>query len=108
LDFQLKVGSVNTTVDVVATAAVLQTESATLSNLRGERQIKDLPLNGRNFANLIGLAAGAMPAQTQTLGSPITMKRGVTGFALNGQRFQDNNFCWMGSTTTRITTDWAF
>ncbi|MCA2962404.1 MAG: TonB-dependent receptor [Acidobacteriaceae bacterium] len=92
LDFQLKVGSVNTTVDVVATAAVLQTESATLSNLRGERQIKDLPLNGRNFANLIGLAAGAMPAQTQTLGSPITMKRGVTGFALNGQRFQDNNF----------------
>jgi hypothetical protein len=92
INFDLKVGSVATSVDVQAAVAVLQTESATLSNLRGERQIKDLPLNGRNFANLIGLAAGAMPAQTQTLGSPITMKRGVTGFALNGQRFQDNNF----------------
>jgi hypothetical protein len=92
LIFELKVGSVTTSVEVLAAASVLQTESATLSNLRGERQIKDLPLNGRNFANLIGLAPGAMPAQTQTLGSPITMKRGVTGFALNGQRFQDNNF----------------
>ncbi|MDX1981685.1 MAG: carboxypeptidase-like regulatory domain-containing protein, partial [Bryobacteraceae bacterium] len=92
INFELKVGSVATSVDVQAAVAVLQTESATLSNLRGEKQIKDLPLNGRNFANLIGLAAGAMPAQTQALGSPITMKRGVTGFALNGQRFQDNNF----------------
>jgi len=92
VNFEMKVGSVTTSVDVQATASVLQTESATLSNLRTERQIKDLPLNGRNFANLIGLAPGAMPAQTQTLGSPITMKRGVTGFALNGQRFQDNNF----------------
>jgi hypothetical protein len=92
LSFELKVGAVSTTIDVQAAPAALQTESATLSNLRTERQIKDLPLNGRNFANLIGLAAGAMPAQTQTLGSPITMKRGVTGFAMNGQRFQDNNF----------------
>lgn len=92
VNFELKVGAVTTSVDVQAVSAVLQTESATLSNLRTERQIKDLPLNGRNFANLIGLAPGAMPAQTQTLGSPITMKRGVTGFALNGQRFQDNNF----------------
>ncbi len=92
VDFELKVGAVSTAVDVKDAIATLQTESATLSNLRGEKQIKDLPLNGRNFAGLIGLAAGAMPAQTQTLGSPITMKRGVTGFALNGQRLQDNNF----------------
>jgi hypothetical protein len=71
---------------------VLQTETSTLSNLRSERAIKDLPLNSRNFAQLIGLAAGAMPAQTQQAGSPITMKRGVTGYAINGTRPEENNF----------------
>lgn len=92
IDFELKAGSVRSSVDVPAAGTALETETATLSSLRGEKQIKDLPLNGRNFANLIGLGAGAMPAATQVLGSPITTKRGATSFALNGQRFQDNNF----------------
>ena len=92
VNFDLEVGAVRQSVEVTEAGNLLQTESSTLSNLRSEKAIKDLPLNGRNFAQLIGLAAGAMPAQTQTTGSPITMKRGVTGYALNGQRFQDNNF----------------
>lgn len=92
VDFDLTVGSVTQSVDVQDAAAVLQTETSTLSNLRTERAIKDLPLNSRNFAQLIGLAAGAMPAQTQQAGSPITMKRGVTGYAINGTRLEENNF----------------
>src|SRR5713226_6440433 len=65
LDFDLVVGAVQQSVEVRDVGAVLQTETSTLSNLRTERAIKDLPLNSRNFAQLIGLAAGAMPAQSQ-------------------------------------------
>lgn len=92
LDFELKVGAVLQQVNVEDVAPILQTESATLSNLRTERAIKDLPLNGRNFAQLLQLSAGVMPAQTQQSGSPITMKRGVTGNAVNGTRLEENNF----------------
>ncbi|MGH9673272.1 MAG: TonB-dependent receptor domain-containing protein, partial [Bryobacteraceae bacterium] len=92
LDFDLTVGAVTQTVEVKDAAALLQTETSTLSNFRSERAVKDLPLNSRNFAQLIGLAAGAMPAQSQQAGSPITMKRGVTGYAINGSRLEENNF----------------
>jgi hypothetical protein len=92
VDFSLALGSVSEAILVQAVAPLLQTEDSTLSNFRSEKSIKDLPLNGRNFAQLIGLSAGAMPAQTQQSGSPITMKRGVTGYAVNGQRLEDNNF----------------
>ena len=92
VDFDLVVGAVSETVAVVAVAGTLQTESATLSNLRSEQAVKDLPLNSRNFAQLITLSAGAMPAQSQTTGSPITMKRGAVGASINGTRLEENNF----------------
>ena len=92
VDFNLTVGAVNESVAVKDVVAALQTESATLSNLRSEQAVKDLPLNSRNFAQLITLSAGAMPAQSQTTGSPITMKRGVTGVSMNGTRLEENNF----------------
>jgi hypothetical protein len=92
VDFELRVGAVTQEVTVQELAALLQTETSTLSNLRPERAIKDLPLNGRNFAQLLQLSAGVMPAQTQQGGSPITMKRGVTGNSVNGTRLEENNF----------------
>ncbi|MGH9668328.1 MAG: TonB-dependent receptor domain-containing protein, partial [Bryobacteraceae bacterium] len=92
VDFNLVVGAVTESVKVTEVTGVLQTESSTLSNLRSEKAIQDLPLNSRNFAQLITLATGAMPAQSQSTGSPITMKRGVTGVAINGTRLEENNF----------------
>jgi hypothetical protein len=92
LNFDLTIGAVTETVQVQAVATILQTETSTLSNLRTERSIKDLPLNSRNFAQLIALSASAMPAQSQTTGSPITMKRGTIGYAINGTRLEENNF----------------
>src|SRR5262245_9241408 len=100
LDFELKLGAVTQEVQVVDAMAVLQTESSTLSNLRTEKSIRDLPLNGRNFAQLLQLSAGVMPAQTQTTGSPITMKRGVTGNSVNGMRFEENNYLVDGISNT--------
>ena len=85
---------------MVDVTPVLQTETVTLSNLRTEKTIRDLPLNGRNFAQLLQLSAGVMPAQTQTTGSPITMKRGVTGNSVNGTRLEENNYLVDGISNT--------
>ncbi len=89
-DVSLAVGAETQTVEVQATRAVLQTESSTVSNLRTEEAVKDLPLNGRNFAELVGLGAGTVPAETQITSVPYTMQRGETSFALNGLRYQEN------------------
>jgi len=65
VDFDLTVGALSETVAVKDVAGVLQTDTSTLSNLRSEKAIQDLPLNSRNFAQLITLATSAMPAQSQ-------------------------------------------
>ena len=92
VDFDLSVGAVTEVIEVLDVAPVLQTESATLSNLRTEKAIKDLPLNGRNWAQLILLSTGTQPADTQSQGSPITRKRGVSNASVNGSRSNDNNY----------------
>jgi hypothetical protein len=86
----LAVGSNTETVEVQATAQLLDTESSSVSNLRTEEAVKDLPLNGRNFAELVGLGAGAIPAQTQIATIPYVQQRGSTSFAFNGLRYQEN------------------
>ncbi|WP_180540247.1 TonB-dependent receptor, partial [Nevskia soli] len=89
-DAALQVGNASTTVTVEATNSLLETESSTVSNLRTEEAVKDLPLNGRNFAELVGLGAGAVPAQTQIVSIPYTQQRGPTSYAFNGLRYQEN------------------
>jgi hypothetical protein len=56
VDVVLAVGAAAETIEVQSADAVLETESSTVSNLRTERAVQDLPLNGRNFAELVGLA----------------------------------------------------
>ncbi len=89
-DAALQVGNASTTLTVEATNSLLETETSTVSNLRTEEAVKDLPLNGRNFAELVGLGAGAVPAQTQIVSIPYTQQRGPTSYAFNGLRFQEN------------------
>jgi hypothetical protein len=59
-DFRLPVGSTSETVDVEANVSLVETETATLSSLVAESQMRELPLNGRNFEQLILLAPGAL------------------------------------------------
>jgi hypothetical protein len=63
-DLSLTVGQQNQTVTVSAEAVQVETTSATLSNLVDEKQIADLPLNGRNFDQLILLSPGVQLAST--------------------------------------------
>lgn len=87
----LVVGDTGETVEVHEdAAALLQTETSSISALRTEEAVENLPLNGRSFAGLIGLSAGAVPAHTQIQNIPYTQQRGDTSFAFNGLRFQEN------------------
>jgi hypothetical protein len=89
-DAILTIGQNTQTVTVEATNELLESETSTVSNLRTEEAVKDLPLNGRNFAELVGLGAGVVPAQTQIVSIPYTQQRGPTSYAFNGLRFQEN------------------
>jgi len=55
LDFTLQVGEVSQSVEVSAAASLLQSENATLGNVVTNQSIVQLPLNGRNYVNLVGL-----------------------------------------------------
>lgn len=56
IDFTLQLGQATQTVEVAASAQLLTTESATVGTVIAEKSINDLPLNGRNFLQLVALA----------------------------------------------------
>ncbi len=58
-DATLSPGGVTTTVEVGASAPLLQTQSSDISQLVEARQITEIPLNGRDVYQLLTLAAGA-------------------------------------------------
>ena len=60
VDVQMQIGDVGQTVEVNATAVALQTESATISQAVEGRNVRDMPLNGRNVYNLVALVPGVV------------------------------------------------
>ena len=60
IDFSLQPGNVNETVTVSADVPLLDTTSATLGGTLSNKEINDLPLNGRNYENLLQLRPGVM------------------------------------------------
>ncbi len=63
IDFTLTVGQVTDTVEVSAATTLVNTESSELGQVIEERSVKELPLNGRNFAQLVYLVPGVTPGQ---------------------------------------------
>jgi len=56
IDFTLQVGPVAESIEVTAQAALLNTEDATVGTVIEQRRITELPLNGRNFLQLVSLS----------------------------------------------------
>ncbi len=56
LDFQLQVGAVAQTLEITTGAPLLNTEDATVGTVIENQRIVDLPLNGRNFLQLVALS----------------------------------------------------
>ncbi len=64
----LQVGGINESVNVEASAQVLDTDRATISETIGERAIVDLPLSGRNVWNLASTTPGVLGGLNSDIG----------------------------------------
>ncbi len=83
----LEIGEVTQSLDVEALAPLLQTADSTVGTVIGNRQIEDLPLNGRDYLQLAALSAGTTPGGG--VGVSIGGQSGAqAAFLLDGQ---DNN-----------------
>jgi hypothetical protein len=60
-DFVLTIGDVSQSVEVEGTATTVDTATNSLGWLVGQKQIRELPLNGRNYIQLTLLAPGDFP-----------------------------------------------
>ncbi|MGH9341270.1 MAG: TonB-dependent receptor domain-containing protein [Acidobacteriota bacterium] len=98
IDAGLELGEVTETVQVVASTAQVQSETATVGRVIEEHQIKNLMLNGRNAILLALLKAGVR--RGGAIGDfSFSMNSG--GYAINGSRTQDNLITHDGAVATR-------
>jgi hypothetical protein len=97
----LEVGNVQETVTVEATAAQVDTRSATLQNTVDSKRMVELPLNGRNPADLAllspGVASGA-GNNSGDVGGSNWRPRGQKEITINGSRNNNLRFTLDGGT----------
>src|SRR4051794_11803435 len=63
IDFTLNIGSTSESIDIKATAPLLESSTASVGQLIETRAVSDLPLNGRNFLQLAKLSTGVLEAK---------------------------------------------
>ena len=63
-DVSLTLGEVSEAVQVTATTELVQRSSSELGTVISEKAVADLPLNGRNFTQLLTLTPGVTPVST--------------------------------------------
>lgn len=96
-DVTMKAGAVTETVQVEASPVALDTDSSSVSQLISQKQVDQLPLNGRNFLNLLFIGAGAV----QTNGEQGQMRQGEgNAISINGSRPTSNNYTLDGLVNT--------
>ena len=99
----MKPGAVSESVEVQASAVSLDTDTAAVSQIVTQKQVDQLPLNGRNFVNLLFIGAGAV----QTNGEQGQMRQGEgNAISINGGRPTSNNYTLDGliNTDTALNT----
>jgi Carboxypeptidase regulatory-like domain/TonB-dependent Receptor Plug Domain len=97
VNLQLQVGDVRQSIEVPSDPAVVQITTEDISGLVGERQVKDLPLNGRSYDQLLSLNPGIINYTSQRAGG-IGTSNSVVGnmFSVSGRRPQENLFLLNG------------
>lgn len=97
IDMTLKVGEVTERITVTGEAPIVQSESSAVGTVIENKKILDLPLNGRDFAQLATLTPGAIlrPSQPRTFSRSISV-HGTPGnkteYLLDGISNQDQLF----------------
>jgi hypothetical protein len=96
-DFDLTIGNVSDVVEVESGAVALDTETASMGQVVSQRQVTQLPLNGRNFLQLLFLNGGTV----ETSGEQGTMRQGAgSAISINGARPTSNNYLLDGTSNT--------
>ena len=97
VDLALKPGLVTETLEVTTQAVTLDTDSSDQSTLLSQQQVEQLPLNGRNFMQLLLVSAGAVTVG----GEQGTMRQGEgNAVSINGGRPEGNNYTLDGLVNT--------
>ncbi len=97
VDVKLEVGQVDQTVSVNGNAINIDTTTATLGETIDNARLEDLPLNGRNAADLLGLLPGVADVS-----APVyqTSARGGPSYSVSGSRTDFGNMRLDGTTIT--------
>lgn len=90
LDPKLSINSTNETVEVSASALALDTVSSTTNNVVNEKAVANIPLNGRDFTQLIKITPGVNGA-----GSVNGTRTNQNNYQIDGA---DNNDIWQNAT----------
>src|SRR5215472_4603578 len=98
IDVSLEVGQATETVEIVAQAPLIESESASLGAVVDTQKIAELPLNGRNFLQLARLVPGV---DSGTQGG----ETGPDGFSANGLRADQNAFHLDGTSNSNPLND---
>jgi hypothetical protein len=97
IDLTVRPGSVAEEVTVTDAPASVNLSTQQISGLVNERQVKDLPLNGRSYDQLITLNPATVNYTSQRSGSVGTSNSSVGSmFAVSGRRPQDNLYLLNG------------
>jgi hypothetical protein len=92
VDPKLEVGALTESVEIRDVAPVLQTETTQTGSVLSSTKLTEIPLNGRNFANLALMVPGSISTNPQNMStSSRTTDQGGRPY-VNGNREQTNNF----------------
>jgi hypothetical protein len=93
-DFMLEVGQVTESVQVSATADMLQAENQSLGTVIDNKGVTELPLNGRNYLGLVALAANTntLSAGSGQAGSRLGGDRAAQSISAGGNRIMFDYF----------------
>jgi hypothetical protein len=93
INIGLKIGSNSETVEVSSDTSFLETTDASLGTVIPKQQVTDLPLNGRQFSQLLQLAPGTVPIDnSQNAGKAPSFGSGAASPGVDGQTNRSNLF----------------
>src|SRR5579872_3468579 len=97
VDLSLDLGGVTEIVTVEAEASPVNLSTEKISGLVGERQVRDLPLNGRSYDGLMALNPGVVNYTSERSGGIGTSNSSLGNmFAVSGRRPQENLYLLNG------------
>ncbi len=101
IDFSLQVGELSQQVEVTGGAPLLTTESTALGTVIENRRIVDLPLNGRNYLQLVTLSPNVTTEGGSGGGGGLQGgTRAQTSLSIAGQRLEYNRYTLDGVENT--------